>query len=447
MNGLWTHQLEGLEYLEHRTNGLLMHGVGTGKTRTTLEFIKHKKFKLVLVVANQKGASVWQKQNIEHGFNFSIYTLNIGTVKERTKEMRVQLSNTQFFPLIFVLNYEASIRAPLKELLLKLKFDAIIYDEVHKLRGFNTKQSRLAWALAKASPQAYRLGLTGTIIYNRPLDVFGIFRFIDPEVFGTKWTDFRYRYAVWGGQFGQIPLYFINKNELIDKVKANSHIIDRHEVLDLPDEQHIQRFVQFESSARKQYDELNKEFITWLEDGRDLTAKNILEKVGKLQQFTGGFVYRKGETVHVSKAKAQLLEELLEEIGDEDVVIFYKFNEEANIIKNVADSLAIPIFFINGSNNDYEAWLSSVDKSIICVQSQSGSESLDYTKSSITIFFSLTYSYGQYEQMLGRISRGNQLAKTVSYYYLLVEDSIDEKIWKILQEKKDLASELLSGSG
>lgn len=442
----WQHQVDGIDYLDRNRGGLLMMGVGTGKTLTALEFIQRKTPLNVLIVGTKKGAGVWAEQALQHGYSFPVHVITEGAIKTRGREIQSLMTSksTTQHTNIFVISYEALSRKAMMVYLLQLSFQMLIFDEVHRLRGYATNQSKNAWALAKRNPSAYRLGLTGTIIYNRPLDVFGIYRFIDPNLFGTKWNNFKFRYAVWGGQFGQIPLYYINQDELKAKVQANAHIVDRHKVLDLPDEQHIIRRTAFAPAEAKAYKDFDREFIAYLADRTKITAVNVLDKVLKLQQLTGGFMYKEGLTISFSSAKLELLETLLDEIGEQNVVIFYKFKEEARLIADLLTRLNVPYFSVNGQSNQYNEWRSHDQPAVLVTQVQSGSESLDFTKASVTIFYSLIYSYGQYEQALGRTSRANQKSRSIAYYYLLIENSIDEKIWKALQDKKDLIQDILT---
>lgn len=420
--------------------------MGTGKTRTVLQFIHERQPKLVLVVGTKKGIVVWKDELYKS--NLSAMIINEygeGSIKSRAFEILKSSKDYSAFPVVICINYEAFSRKFMVEMLMKIPFEVIIFDEVHKLRNHTTNQSKYAYALARKLPNAYRIGLTGTLLYNRPLDAFGIFRFIDPSVFGTSWNAFKYHYANWTGQFGQIAYEYVNQDELRNKIEKNSFYVDRHEVLDLPYAQHIQRTTQFTPKEQKFYNTLNKEFIALLDDQK-VVVKNVLDKVNKLQQLTGGFFYQDGVVQYFSDAKKQLLADVLEETDGQNVVIFYKYKGEFLVINSLINKDR-PMFNINGDVNDYEAWNHYESSSILAVQIQSGAESLNFSKAGITIFYSLLSSYGLYEQALGRTDRGDAKAiynrEHVLYYYLLVDKTIDVKIMDALLHKKDLIDELL----
>lgn len=89
---------------------------------------------------------------------------------------------------IVIVNYDKFGRAPKnKELvdgLLKRKFDMIILDEAHKLRGIKTATTKM---IQKLHTIPHKLCLTGTPAYNRPTDIFAILRFLDASHHTSYW--------------------------------------------------------------------------------------------------------------------------------------------------------------------------------------------------------------------------------------------------------------------
>ncbi|MDR0918218.1 MAG: hypothetical protein LBM93_03060 [Oscillospiraceae bacterium] len=94
---------------------------------------------------------------------------------------------------IAVVNYESTWRIE-KELSdwLCNGDSLIICDEGHKLKTHNTNASKAMHRLGKTAK--YRLLLTGTIITNKPIDVFSQYKFLNSEVFGNSFYSFRNRY-------------------------------------------------------------------------------------------------------------------------------------------------------------------------------------------------------------------------------------------------------------
>ena len=442
----WQHQIDAIEYsMNQKSYSLLRMGVATGKTRTALEIIQRKGFGNVLIVGTKNSIYTWEKQAKEFGYTFPVKVFTEGSVLNRAFRLRDYFTKeTTQYTSVAVINYEAFSKKVMLDRLVNIPIDCVIFDEVHRLRGHNSKQSKAAYNLFhKVHKNAFKIGLTGTLIYNKPLDVFGIFRFINPTLFGVSWTNFKYHYGIWRGKYNQIPVQYINLDDLKNKVLAHSFNVNREDALDLPDEQHIVQEITLAPKEQAEYNTFNKEFVLLMNEYREkaIPAKNVLDKVNKLQQLTGGFIYENQETHFFSSAKQEALIELLEEVTD-NVVVFYKFKAEKELIKNAVKSLDRRCYFVDGSQSDYDAWLTDPVPSVLVVQISSGSEGIDFTKSNTTIFYSLVYSYGQFEQATGRTSRPNQKKDKVLYYYLVVKNTVDEKIMKSLQEKKDLIEEL-----
>lgn len=91
-------------------------------------------------------------------------------------------------------------------------------------------------------------------------------------------------------------------------------------------------------------------------------------------------------------------------------------------------------------------WYSKVkdkfaDNNVMIIQIQSGGTGLNLQKFSNTIFLSPTYSYTDYHQAIGRTYRTLQTKRCV-FYQLKAENTIDNAIYKSLDEKRDFDANL-----
>jgi hypothetical protein len=201
--------------------------MGTGKTKVAIDWagigFHNTGVRRVLVVAPLSVLGVWPRQIRQHlGAPASIYRLEGSTRKrcaDLTRILRVPREDRITFVLI---NYEAIWREPdrgpgIEALLRKWNPDLVIFDESHRIKSPQAKQSKAAWRIARESEQ--RLLLTGTPITKAPLDIFGQFRALDHHIFGENWYAFKFTYGIWGG-FGKYQLRgYRNLNELIGKVR------------------------------------------------------------------------------------------------------------------------------------------------------------------------------------------------------------------------------------
>jgi hypothetical protein len=74
---------------------------------------------------------------------------------------------------------------------------------------------------------------------------------------------------------------------------------------------------------------------------------------------------------------------------------------------------------------------------VYVVQYQAGSEGWNCTSTDTVVFFSLPYSYRNFEQAKGRIDRLNTEYKDLYYHIFKSRSIIDQAIWRNLVKKKN----------
>ena len=126
--------------------------------------------------------------------------------------------------------------------------------------------------------------------------------------------------------------------------------------------------------------------------------------------------------------------ELLELLEDRDkVIIFYNFDYELDILKNLAYRKDTEVREWNGHAHQP---IPDSDKWVYLVQYTAGCEGWNCIKTDTIIFYSQNYSYKVLMQAIGRIDRLNTPYKDLYYYHLKSRASIDLAIGKALKSKK-----------
>ena len=114
-------------------------------------------------------------------------------------------------------------------------------------------------------------------------------------------------------------------------------------------------------------------------------------------------------------------------------IIFYNFDYELIILRNIAKELNIEFAECNGHNHQEiphsKQWL------YFC-QYNSASEGWNCISTNVIIFYSLNYSYAMMTQAAGRIDRMNTTYKHLYYYYFTSNSPIDLGIMRALKSKK-----------
>jgi len=442
---LWRHQLDAFRRLYPLRGGLIAFDMGTGKTAEAITLLDAWQARKVLVLGPRSVLSVWPPEFARHSpRKWRIVFLKEGAVSARTRKAKLELSRTTMGAIAFVINYEAAIRPEFRDWSLGQTWDAVIFDEVHHLKSPGGVQSRYAYELSKRATR--RLGLTGTPIPHSFPDVYGQCRCLDPGVFGTSFARFRGRFCVMGGFQGHEVIGLKNRREFERRLGAIMVRVTKDDVFDLPPVITETRTGTLCKRARKVYDQLAKEFYAWVEAGQEVTIQNALVKLMRLHQITSGFVVTDNdETIIVGDEKRQLFGEYLDDLPiDEPIVVFCRFLADVYAAKEIATKQDRAVSLLCGGVDEFSDWQNERTNVLVC-QIQAGAEGLDMTRASQMCFYSLGFSLAQHEQAKARLDRAGQ-TRPVTNTYLVIENTLDEKILKAIQKREEIVTSILQGA-
>jgi SNF2 family DNA or RNA helicase len=252
------------------------------------------------------------------------------------------------------------------------------------------------------------------------------------------------------GGFGGYQIFgFKQQTEMARLMSSIMYQVSADEVLDLPDAVHTVFPVELSKSTREIYDQMEADFVCWVKEEVAVSAANALVKLLHLSQITGGFISDDEKKVQklwddTFPEKASALEEILEDLPqDEPVVVFSKFKMDVEIIAQIVEKTKRTCSRLTGDINELQEWQDG-KTNILIANIQSGKEGIDLTRSRYAIYYSVGFSLGDYEQSLARVRRPGQKSKTVFYYHIVATKTVDEKVYKALEQKKDVIDHVLS---
>ena len=432
--------------LKSRGAALLME-MGTGKSLTAIAITgalsQAGRIRRVLIVAPLSILGVWEEEFQKFAaFPYALAVLSGSSAKKLDTLRHMTGTALQ----VVVVNYESAWR--LEKALTAWHPDLIIADEGHKIKTHNIAASKAMHRMgAKAS---YRLLLTGTVITNKAIDVFSQYKFLNPAIYGNSFYAFRNRYFDMVGYGNHTPVLKKSmEGDLTEKLHSISYRATKAECLDLPETTDVIRQIELESAALRIYRGLVKESYAELAGG-EVTATNILTRLLRLSQLTGGFLGN-DETAaveQVSAAKLSALEDILDGAVAEGkkLVIIARFLPEIRAICKLLEKRGLGYSCITGEvkNRDEQVARFQKEPEVMAFVGQIATAGLGITltAASTMVFYSLDYSMSNFEQTKARIHRVGQ-RMPCTYLYLVARGTVDEKVLAALESKADLARTLV----
>lgn len=417
---------------------------GTGKTLTAVA-IAGRMFldgviTKMMVVAPASVVPVWpQEFKSFAAFPYDVQPLE-GSSAQKASVLNDWKQDTEVLQVAAV-NYESSWR--IEEAIYKWKPDLVVLDESQRIKTPGAKQSKSMHKLGKVTP--FRLILTGTPVTQGPLDFYSQLKFADPRILGSSYFALKSRYAVMGGFENRQILGYKNLPELTQKVHSIGFRVTKDEALDLPEQMDQIRYCELEGKAKSVYQQLLKHSIAEISDSKTIMTQNVLAKLMRLSQLAGGFYSEAGEKpIKISDAKLKLLSEVLDDLGDQKVVIFARFLAEIEAIKELLGARKVRYQFIDGSvpiserGEVVREFQQEPECKVFIAQIQTAGLGITLHAASVAIFYSLDYSFANLDQARARLHRIGQ-KNVVTNIYLITKGTVDSKVFQALEKKQDIA--------
>lgn len=418
----------------------LFFDCGTGKTITALDTIKGRN-SLALVVCP---LSIIEPAWIADAKKVGVKVVNLWArnAKQRREQMTKIRDNGE--PLVAVINYE-SFKKEFTALRM-IPFKMLVIDESSKMKDPNSAITKKLIEFADHTPDV--LLMSGRPAPNSILEYWSQMRAIERSILGPSFFAFRNRYFyqprpdltwLWMPKTG-------SEKEIMEKIKARCMFVDKKDALkDLPDHVYTERKIVMDPVQRRLYDKMLAQLAIEL-DGKYTFAANELAKLMKLRQITAGFVFNEeGEKQAISNTKIAAVQEILDEIGDEPVVIVCQFHWEVEeYLLKLGGEKVVTLY----GENTYEQNQESIKlfttgaKKILVGHPKSMGHGLTFTNCRYMIWPSLSYSYEEWYQANQRIHRIGQ-EKKCQTIVVNAKNSIDETVHKVLKSKGNINEALL----
>lgn len=224
-------------------------------------------------------------------------------------------------------------------------------------------------------------------------------------------TDFERQHVVWN-RFTKYPKVdrYINQGTLI---KYRSQILVR-----MKDQRTTRRHYQLVLTG---YDIDNYNMI--LKDRWDIYEEEPIKEISKM-------CYLLRRVCNEDPSRIVELAKIVE--NNPKVIIFYNFNYELALIRDMLTNIQVPFAEWNGEKHEP---IPSTDSWAYVVQYSAGAEGWNCIETNVVVLYSQNYSYKITHQAEGRIDRINTPYKDLYYYILRSSSSIDLAIARDLHNK------------
>lgn len=437
------HQLRALKKALKKGSIALFMEMGTGKSKVAIDF--------------SAAISVIEGGRAPAARAVVACPLSVLGVWPKEIEKHDPFADNKFMGVEYrIINYDKIWRPNIYDELVEwlegvpVKQRIFICDESHKLKRHSTRRAKAAHRLAKHC--GHRVVMTGTPITNRGiLDLFSQFKVVRWALFGTRFETFRDEYTYGTGFKGYKRKARKGKlRKLQRKIRPWTVVVKKDDCLDLPPRIHEEIPVFLEPRSRNIYDAMAGDAVARI-NGETIDAANVLARMTRLQQITGGWLHGEGDWQRVGTEKLDVYEDLLDTMWGnerEKVVVYCRYlHEMADIIK-ATRRVGYKVLTIRGGNRkDRERVYKTFEKTeiptvLVCIISTGALGRNELVVARDAIFYSCNFSVDDFRQALDRIHRPGQLHK-VTYYHLLVEESIDWEIVRSLRENWNFAQRVL----
>lgn len=462
---LFEYQKKAILHQLYHPKSMLWLGCGLGKTCVTLSTIEHRmraqQVQKTLIFGPLRVVhAVWEREarKWEHTKHLTFSIIH-GDEKKRLRQL---FSNAD----IYLCNYEnmAWLAGVLDHYYLSqdkpLPFQMVVYDEITRCKNSGSQRIKGGWKYRnKGEPNEtrqkvtgwrkalnhfeYTTGLTGTPSSNGYLDLHGQYLVVDGgERLGEYVTHFKDSYFSKGYDGWTLTVTDMGKHFIEQRIADITIKMDAEDYLELPPLKINDIFVDLPPKVMKQYQEVEKEMFTRLDDGTEIELFSRASVSNKCLQFANGSPYKAPECPEWSALhdeKLQVLDSIIEEAAGQTILLGYTFKSDAERIMTRYKKLK-PVNLTTTKASDLTNVLDAGNRGEIKLMighPASLGHGIDGLNDfcHILVWFGLPWSLELYEQMLGRIASGQRFKVPVTMHRILCNNTVDLGVMDALARK------------
>jgi SNF2 family DNA or RNA helicase len=440
------YQKQGFHWLwflySYGLNGILADDMGLGKTLQTLVLLQHAKdqdgSKPSLIVCPTSVVYNWG--NEARKFTPDLNVIDLTGPNRYGQYKKIKDAD------IVITSY-ALLRRDINALK-EYPFRYVILDESQNIKNYESQTAQAS----KDLQCHHRLALSGTPIENRISELWSVFDFLMPG-FLYDLDEFKYKYVVPIEEKGNRDAERRLRKQVFPFILRR---LKRDVAQDLPPKVENVQYCELTEKQRELY-------LDILEKTRDQVFAQVAEKgVGGSQMSILSALLRLRQICchpallddNLSQGvnesgKFEALQDMLEEIISEGhrVLLFSQFVEMLKIMKGWLERKGIRHEYLTGETKDRETIVNRFNRDdsipIFLISLKAGGTGLNLTGADYVIHYDPWWNPAAEDQATDRAHRIGQ-TKSVFVYRLIAKGTVEEKIMKLKERKRDLVDSIIS---
>ncbi len=413
-----SHQKEAIEKLVGSKRFILADDMGLGKTTSTIIAALETGSKKILIICPASLKINWQRE-IQ---NYSDRSIFICESKNYSTEHDFVIVNYDI-----IKNFHDPKNKE-ESLILKSKFDLVILDEAHMISNSQAQRTKIINHFVKNIKYVWLL--TGTPMTSRPINYYNLLNIVESPV-AQNWMAYAIRYCK-GYQFkaGNRKVWNVSGASNLDELRnrTSKQILRRlkEDVLDLPEKIITPIYLRLKS---KEYDEFMGEYYDWYD-------KTPNESSSLTIQFSKLMKVRKIIANEKIKQTIEITENIIEQ--GKKVIIFTNFTDTLQLIHEHFKKNSV---YLDGScskqkrQHAVDEFQENEKIKVFIGNLKAAGVGLTLTSAEVVIMNDLSFVPAEHSQAEDRAYRYGQ-KNNVLVYYPLFENTIEGKIYNILNNKK-----------
>ncbi|MBR2096690.1 MAG: ATP-dependent helicase [Prevotella sp.] len=435
------YQTDGYQWITRMTGWgagvCLADDMGLGKTVQTIAFMLHTADQGPSLVAAPASVVLnWQRELQRFAPSLHVEVFNTAAVRKSLVEQAVAGD-------VILTTYGLFVTED--EVLCGKQWNTVCLDEAHVIKNRQTKTSAVVMKLQAT----HRIILTGTPVQNHLGELWNLFQFANPGLLGSH-EQFRQKYIV--------PIEQQDNKERSRQLKriVSPFMLRRtkQEVIEeLPDKTEINIPVELSDDELAVYEVIRRRAKQLLEDEQSSSgvSVNTLAEITRLRQAAcSAELVEKNWKGECSKLTA--LSDLLQEIvdGGNAVLVFSQFTSFLSMVRQQLDKQKQPYLYLDGSvpvrqRDQLVQQFQHGDCPVFLISLKAGGLGLNLTGANYVIHLDPWWNPAIEQQATDRAYRIGQ-RQNVTVYHLISQHTIEEKILRLHQTKRNLADAMLEGT-